>query len=100
MAWTWLTRLFQGRRGNPHRRPARSAAAKLRFRPGLLNLESRLTPAATILESFPGQFFTNTFDTTFALEPDYEIPADPSIAVGPTRTMQVVNSTIVIQDKD
>lgn len=98
MAWSWLSRLFGAPAPRAERRRARGTPT-LNVRPRVLQLEDRVTPAVNIVQAFPGLSFQNTFDKTFATQPDYEIPADPSIAVGPTRIMQVVDSTIAIMDK-
>jgi hypothetical protein len=95
MDFSWFTGLF---RGKSKRRPERARSTRAKFRPEMQALEDRLVPATTIYRSVSGAAYNNTTDPT-GFDNNFRIPADPSIAVGVNRMVEIVNSSVFVLDK-
>jgi hypothetical protein len=100
MSFSWMSRLFHGRSANESFATRRRAKlVRSAFRPELQTLEDRVVPALNILQNVPGAAFDNTLDPTTGTDPNFRVPAEPSIAVGVNRIVEIVNSTMFILDK-
>ena len=69
------------------------------FRPELHALEDRVVPAVNLLQNIPGASFDNTLDPVTATDPNFRVPAEPSIAVGVNRIVEIVNNTMFVLNK-
>src|SRR5262245_837264 len=77
----------------------RKLAPPLRPRVGQFGperLEARINPAPALISTIAG----NDFDTQASLSGLFQIPPDPSGAVGPNHVVSVVNTAIQIHQKD
>ena len=100
MSFSWMSRLFHGRSAEESFAIRRRAKLiRSAFRPELQALEDRVVPAVNILKNVPGAAFDNTLDPNTNTDPNFRVPADPSIAVGVNRICEVVNSTFFVLDK-
>jgi hypothetical protein len=71
---------------------------KHRFRPEVLPLENRTTPTVSILNNVPGAAYNTTLNPS-GVDSNFRIPADPSIAAGPNRMVEIVDASLFIMDK-
>ena len=55
--------------------------------------------AVNVLQNVPGAAFDNTLDPTTGTDPNFRTPAEPSIAVGINRIVEIVNNTVFVLDK-
>ena len=87
-------------RGRPGRGRLSSRSVRSSFRPGLHRAgKSASCLRSTSFENIPGAAFDNTLDPVLGLDPDFRVPAEPSIAVGLNRIVEIVNNTVIILDK-
>src|SRR5436309_15165581 len=80
--------------GRPHghiTRPRRAARTPPRCRPLLERLEDRAAPAVSVLHSFAGMNFNDTFSGGE--------PPDTIVAAGPNHVVELVNTAIRVYDK-
>jgi hypothetical protein len=105
MPFTWMSRLLHGRSADERLATGRRGSSRFvrqsrtPFRPNLDALEDRITPAVNVLQNVPGAAFDNTLDPLTNTDANFRTPAEPSIAVGLNRIVEIVNNTVFVLDK-
>ena len=100
MSFSWMSRLLLGRNEEENLATRRRAKqVRNTFRPELQALEDRVVPAVNLLQNIPAAAFDSTVDPTTNTDPNFRVPAEPSIAVGLNRIVEIVNNTMFVLDK-